>query len=76
MRTGPIAKIGGLDIAQASAERVAIEQLAQDAITPQERARHYTYAAEIDELRLDDDVSAAQLYARALADTVSPRSTV
>lgn len=53
----------------ARALRVAIEQLAHDAITPQERARHYTYAAEIDELRLDDDVSAAQLYARALAET-------
>lgn len=49
--------------------RVAIEQLAHDAITPQERARHLTYAAEIDELRLDDDVSAAQLYARALTET-------
>ena len=34
----------------ARALRVAIEQLAHDAITPQERARHYTYAAEIDEL--------------------------
>ncbi len=52
----------------ARALRVAIEQLANDAITPQERARHLTYAAEIDELRLDDDVSAAQLYARALAE--------
>ncbi len=52
----------------ARALRIAIEQLAHDAITPQERARHLTYAAEIDELRLDDDVSAAQLYARALAE--------
>jgi tetratricopeptide (TPR) repeat protein len=53
----------------ARALRQAIEQLANDAITPQERARHLTHAAEIDELRLDDDVSAAQLYARALAET-------
>ena len=53
----------------ARALRVAIEQLATDAITPQERARHLTHAAEIDELRLDDDVSASTLYARALAET-------
>lgn len=53
----------------AKALRVAIEQLAADAITPQERARHLTHAAEIDELRLDDDVSAASLYTRALAET-------
>jgi tetratricopeptide (TPR) repeat protein len=53
----------------ARALRVAIEQLATDAITPQERARHLTHAAEIDELRLDDDVSAVTLYARALAET-------
>jgi len=53
----------------ARALRTAIEQLANDAITPQERARHLTHAAEIDELRLDDDVSAATLYARALAET-------
>jgi len=49
--------------------RIAIEQLSQDAITPQERARHLTHAAEIDELRLDDDLSASTLYARALAET-------
>jgi tetratricopeptide (TPR) repeat protein len=53
----------------AHALRLAIEQLAQDAITPQERARHLTHAAEIDELRLMDDASAAALYARALAET-------
>lgn len=52
----------------ARALRTAIEQLAQDAITPQERARHLTHAAEIDELRLMDDGSAATLYARALAE--------
>lgn len=53
----------------AKALRVAIEQLSQDAITPQERARHLTLAAEIDELRLMDDLSAATLYGRALAET-------
>jgi tetratricopeptide (TPR) repeat protein len=53
----------------ARALRVAIEQLAQDAITPQERARHLMHAAEIDELRLMDDENAAALYARALAET-------
>jgi len=53
----------------AKALRVAIEQLASDAITPQERARHLTHAAEIDELRLDDDISSATLYGRALAET-------
>ncbi|MDB4942296.1 MAG: domain protein putative component of TonB system, partial [Labilithrix sp.] len=52
----------------ARALRTAIEQLASDAITPQERARHLTHAAEIDELRLDDDTSAAALYMRALAE--------
>ncbi len=53
----------------ARALRAAIEQLAHDAITPQERARHLTHAAEIDELRLDDDESASALYARALTET-------
>ncbi|OJY29739.1 MAG: hypothetical protein BGO98_48865 [Myxococcales bacterium 68-20] len=53
----------------AKALRVSIEQLSQDAITPQERARHLTHAAEIDELRLMDDLSAATLYARALTET-------
>lgn len=53
----------------AKALRLAIEQLAQDAITPQERARHLTHAAEIDELRLMDDQSAATLLTRALAET-------
>jgi tetratricopeptide (TPR) repeat protein len=48
--------------------RIAIEQLAQDAITPQERSRHLTHAGEIAELQLDDDVSAVSLYGRALAE--------
>ncbi len=53
----------------ARALRAAIEQLALDSITPQERAHYLTRAAEIDELRLDDDVSATSLYMRALAET-------
>ncbi|MBX3208705.1 MAG: hypothetical protein KF764_26970 [Labilithrix sp.] len=53
----------------AKALRASIEQLAEDAITPQERARHLTHAAEIDELRLMDDVRAAALYTRALGET-------
>lgn len=53
----------------ARALRLAIEQLAQDAITPQERSRHLTHAGEIAELRLDDDVSAVSLYGRALTET-------
>jgi cellulose synthase operon protein C len=53
----------------AKALRVSIEQLAHDAITPQERARHLTHAGEIDELRLLDDLSAATLYSRALTET-------
>lgn len=53
----------------ARALRLAIEKLAEDAITPQERSRHLTHAAEIAELRLDDDVSAVSLYGRALTET-------
>ncbi|AKV01095.1 TPR domain protein, putative component of TonB system [Labilithrix luteola] len=53
----------------AKALREAIEQLAHDAITPLERARHLARAGEIDELRLDDDAAAAAIYARALAET-------
>lgn len=50
----------------ARALRNAIERLAVDAITPQERARYFTHAAEIAELRLDDDDDAVALYTRAL----------
>ncbi|HVJ90862.1 MAG TPA: hypothetical protein VM580_13750, partial [Labilithrix sp.] len=53
----------------AKALRIALERLARDAITPEERARHLTLAAEIDELRLQDISSAAALYRRALAET-------
>lgn len=49
--------------------RAAIEQLAVDAITPQERARHLMHAAELDELRLMNDLGAKELYTRALAET-------
>jgi len=48
--------------------RDAAVELATDAGTPLERARNLTLAAEIDELRLHDDVGAATLYARALAE--------
>lgn len=75
-RTDPIHPVPPEEIARVleaaeddRALRQAIEQLANDAITPQERARHLTHAGEIDELRLDDDLSAAGLYARALAET-------
>lgn len=47
----------------------AVAGLADDAITPQERARHLTHAAEIAELRMNDDAAAADLYARALVET-------
>jgi len=46
--------------------RDACAALADDAITPMERAYHLMRAAEIDELALGDDESAARLYARAL----------
>lgn len=49
--------------------RGAVEQLAEGATTPEERARHLSRAAELDELVLDDDIGAASLYERALAET-------
>jgi tetratricopeptide (TPR) repeat protein len=49
--------------------RAALEELATDATTPEDRARHLVRAAEIDELRLSDDAGAASLYGRALAQT-------
>ncbi len=48
--------------------RSAIERLATHAATADERARHLARAAEIDELRLGDDASAARTYQRALAE--------
>lgn len=49
--------------------RMALEELATDSTTPDERARHLIRAAEIEELRLGDDARAAALYAQALAET-------
>jgi tetratricopeptide (TPR) repeat protein len=48
--------------------RDAIERLANQASTPEDRARNLTRAAEIDELRLGDDASAMRTYQRALAE--------
>ncbi|HLK37237.1 MAG TPA: hypothetical protein VKU41_10835, partial [Polyangiaceae bacterium] len=48
--------------------RDAIERLAANAQTPEERARHLARAAEIDELRLNEDANAVRTYQRALAE--------
>ena len=48
--------------------RDALEALATDAVTPDERARHLVRAAEVDEHRLHDDAKATAVYARALAE--------
>ena len=49
--------------------KVAYRDLAQTARTPEERARFLERAGEVDEMRLSDDASAAELYATALAET-------
>lgn len=49
--------------------RAALERLGDDAPTREERSRYFVRAAELDELRHDDDAGAARLYARALAET-------
>jgi len=49
--------------------RDAIERLAAQARTAEERARHLARAAEIDELVAGDDASAMRTYKRALAET-------
>ncbi len=49
--------------------RDALEALATDAKTPEERARFLVLAAEVDEYRLRDDASAQSTYVRALAET-------
>ena len=49
--------------------RELLEKLAASAQTPEERTRQLARAAEIDELRLGDDASAARTYQRALAET-------
>jgi tetratricopeptide (TPR) repeat protein len=56
------------DHGDAKALRDAVERLANHAATPEERARHLTRAAEIDELRLGDDAAALRTYQRALAE--------
>ena len=56
------------DHGDAKALRDAVERLANHAPTPEERARHLTRAAEIDELRLGDDAAALRTYQRALAE--------
>jgi cellulose synthase operon protein C len=56
------------DHGDARALREAVERLTQHATTPEDRARHLTRAAEIDELRLGDDASALRTYQRALAE--------
>jgi tetratricopeptide (TPR) repeat protein len=48
--------------------RAAFESLAGSAKTNEERARHLVRAAELDELKLGDDLQAARTYARALAE--------
>lgn len=53
----------------ARALSAAMESLAEDATTSEERARHLARAAEINELRLDDDVGAASLYSQALEES-------
>lgn len=53
----------------ARALRELLEKLAASAQTPEERTRQLARAAEIDELRLGDDASAARTYQRALAET-------
>jgi len=49
--------------------RGALERLGDESIGKDERARYFVRAAELDELRLGNDASAAKLYARALAET-------
>lgn len=49
--------------------RNALESLASDAPTPEERARFFLRAAEIDELRLKDDTRASTMYSRATTET-------
>jgi tetratricopeptide (TPR) repeat protein len=48
------------------AQRTALERLAANAQTPEERARHLVRAAEIDELCTGDDAGAMRTYRRAL----------
>jgi tetratricopeptide (TPR) repeat protein len=56
-------------VGEPNALRNALEALAADATSAEERAYYLVRAAEIDELRLGDDARAGTLYARALAET-------
>jgi tetratricopeptide (TPR) repeat protein len=56
-------------VGEPSTLRNALETLAADATSPEERAYYLVRAAEIDELRLGDDGRAGSLYAKALAET-------
>jgi tetratricopeptide (TPR) repeat protein len=51
--------------------RDAVERLASSATAPEERARYLVRAAEIDELRLNEDASAIRTYRRLLGDAPS-----
>ena len=53
----------------ARALRDMLDRLASSAQTPEARTRHLVRAAEIDELRLNDDAAATRTYQRALAET-------
>jgi cellulose synthase operon protein C len=57
------------DRGDSRAFRDAIERLAAQARTPEERARHLSRAAEIDELLAGDDARAMRTYRRALEET-------
>jgi tetratricopeptide (TPR) repeat protein len=56
-------------VGDSNALREALEALAADATSPEERAYYFVRAAEIDELRLGDDARAADFYARALRES-------
>jgi tetratricopeptide (TPR) repeat protein len=56
-------------VGDATTLRTALEGLAEDAGTAEERASALVRAGEIDELRLGDDVRAASLYTKALLET-------
>ncbi len=57
------------DHGDARALRDAIDRIASKAQTPEERARHLTRAAEIEELSLGDDAAAIRTMQRALTET-------
>ncbi len=71
--TNPVAREEAANVLEGVADarrlREAIERLAASADSSDDRARHLARAAEIDELRLGDDASAARTYSRALSET-------